>query len=116
MSRQLIIRVKSCLQQDVVYSKTDLPIPPFINSIMMVVDQNLSQSPSKIVKADMNGHNSEDFVIEYNRQIHCVVIDYVTEVVYWTESSRLHGSRIEMKSMDGSQKRVGSNLLFKVTF
>jgi len=78
----------------------------------MVVDQNLGQPPSKIVKADMNGHNSESFVIQYNRQTHCVVIDYVTEVVYWTESSRLHGSRIEMKSMDGSHKRVGSNSTF----
>jgi len=67
------------------------------------------QSLSRIVKADMHRENSEDFVIGYNRQIHCVVIDHVTA---WTESSGLRGSRIEIKTMDGGQKRVGSNSAF----
>nr|CAB3264563.1 low-density lipoprotein receptor 1-like [Phallusia mammillata] len=78
----------------------------FLNKgIMLVADQGNSLLPSKLVYLNMDGSDPRDFEVELVRTIHCVTIDYVTEVVYWSESN-MFDARIEMKTLDGNLKRT----------
>ena len=73
---------------------------------MILADQGNNKTPSRLILADMNGENSKLLTTEYERQIMGVTIDYVTDVIYWSEMND-NEARIEMMKMDGSNRRVG---------
>jgi len=72
---------------------------------MAIVDQGDNTSQSRLVFVDMDGANSKVLVTVKRRRMLDVTIDFVTDIIYWSEMNE-NEARIEMMLIDGSSRKV----------
>jgi len=74
-----------------------------------LVDQGNDTMPSRLIEADMNGRNTKVLVTEKRRRMFGVTIDFVTDIVYWSEMNE-NEARIEMMKINGTARKVTYHL------
>ncbi|XP_076825508.1 uncharacterized protein LOC143471056 isoform X2 [Clavelina lepadiformis] len=73
--------------------------------LLVLVDYGNESISSSLVRANMDGTELSFLTVAKERRIHCVTVDQVTDVIYWTESSA-ETARIEMMTLNGVHRKT----------